>query len=227
MLKLMMTGSRNLATLTKSFNKFAFYDLVLRTPSHPKHPLGSSFLSASDLVKLERKIGSTYEGNYESDSLSKEERIAKIFGGRIKGEMESSSRRLRQEPRVIAGITVPARPLEPDNCCMSGCINCVWEMYNDDIQDWKEKRIEAAGQLVKKGGVWPVDFHPPIKYLKAENVPKEMSSHDKHDSEGWTEVPVAIKVFAEFEKSLKAKRLKLKASTFKKGGKKLAQNATA
>lgn len=206
----LITSIRHLATRTNNSNKFAYYDLVLRTPSHPRHPLEATLMSSSDLAKLKRNTGSTYEGNYAIDNLSKEERIAKIFGGRIKGQVESSSRRMREEPRVIAGITVPARPIEPDNCCMSGCINCVWEMYNDDIQDWKQKRKEAAAVLVQKGGVWPADFHPPVRYLTEANIPKEMSSHDKTDSDAWSEVPVSIRVFAEFEKKLKARRSRLK-----------------
>lgn len=208
-----MVGRRWLASMTKlNSNKFAYYDLVLRTPSHPTHPLEASLMTAEDLAKLKRATGSTYEGNYALDSLSKEERIAKIFGGRIKGSIESSSRRMRQEPRVIAGVTVPARPIEPDNCCMSGCINCVWEMYNDDIQDWKDKRKEAAKALVKKGGIWPADFHPPVRYLTPANLPKQMSPQDKTESDGWADVPISIKVFAEFEKKLKAKKKKLNST---------------
>ena len=32
--------------------KYAFYDLVLRTPSHPQHPIEASLMSAKDLTKL-------------------------------------------------------------------------------------------------------------------------------------------------------------------------------
>ena len=44
---------------------------------------------------------------------------------------------------MIAGVLVPPRPEEPDNCCMSGCVNCVWDAYRDDIEEWAAKSAEA------------------------------------------------------------------------------------
>ncbi|KAK6203475.1 oxidoreductase-like protein [Scheffersomyces amazonensis] len=202
--------------------KYSFYDLVLRTPSHPTHPIEASLMSADELKDLKKHTKTTFEGNYTLGDLTPQQKIERIFGGRIKGEgPKSSSRLLRGESKVIAGITVPAKPSEPDNCCMSGCINCVWELFNDDIKDWNSKRKQAATLLISKGGRWPEDFDAPLKYLKKENFPKSLAnvsdedirSHLKGKSsksdedENWSNVPVAIRVFAETEKRLKAKRL--------------------
>lgn len=146
-----------------------------------------------------------------TEQLSTEEGIAKLFGGRLKGEVRvSSSRLIMGEPRVIAGIKVPDKPQVPENCCMSGCINCVWETYYDDIYDWEEKQKLAAMSLVKKGGVWPADFHPPVQYLKPENLPESLRNNAgvlKRSRLGeWNKVPVEMRVFAEFEKKIKGKR---------------------
>lgn len=201
--------------------KYAFYDLILRTPGHPKEPLEASLMSKKDLADLKSKTSNTFEGNYSIDeTLTPEERIQKVFGGRIKGEApKSSSRITRGEPRIIAGVTVPDKPNEPDNCCMSGCINCVWELFNEDIKDWNDKRQEAAIKLHEKGGIWPEDFYPPIQFLSKENVPPslayklekqpENAQGDKRtEQESWGNVPVTIRVFAEMEKKMKAKKLK-------------------
>lgn len=226
---------RQLATLTKSRptpvkktsdatrKKYAFYDLVLRTPSHPQHPIEASLMSAKDLTKLKAHTKTRFVGNYTLDNLSPEERIAKVFGGRIKGEDRKASSRIdRGESRVIAGITVPARPPEPDNCCMSGCINCVWELFDEDLKDWDAKRKQAAERLVSRGGRWPENFHPPLKHLKRKNYPvsladkldkeirKEIAGKpgkgDDDDDDSWGSVPVSIRVFAEVEKKLKQKK---------------------
>ena len=55
----------------------------------------------------------------------------------------------------LAGPTVHAkeswglrRPQEPDNCCMSGCVNCVWDSYREEVEEWAAKRrqTERAGR---------------------------------------------------------------------------------
>lgn len=104
-----------------------------------------------------------------------EERMMNVFGGRIKGDSrQSSSRREIGEPRIIAGVLVPAKPTEPNNCCMSGCVNCVWEQFNDDLKDWRRLRTEAAQKLNKTEREWPADFNPPLNILEMKNVPKEL-----------------------------------------------------
>ncbi|KAI5957431.1 hypothetical protein CANMA_004435 [Candida margitis] len=198
--------------------KYSFYDLVLRTPSHPRHPIEASLMNDSELKELKKHTKVRFEGNYSLDpNISPEERIAKVFGGRIKGEdRQASSRIERGESKVIAGITVPSRPPEPDNCCMSGCINCVWELFQDDLKDWNEKRDAAAKKLVANGGRWPENFYPPLKLLKRENYPPSLA--DKPDSEltsdkvedtvqdeTWGDVPITIRVFTEVEKKIKAR----------------------
>ncbi|CAK7903281.1 hypothetical protein CAAN1_07S06722 [[Candida] anglica] len=199
-------------------NKYKFYDLVAATYSHPSEPLEAMKSIFAREKHGEGALDSTtkrasFKGNYQLDGLSGEERIAKIFGGRIKGESpRSSSRILRGEPITIAGVKVPPKPIEPDNCCMSGCVNCVWELFNDDLKDWKSKRAEAAKQLVKKGGRWPENFYAPVYLLNKENLPRSIATDEKKQEDlskkedGWGEVPVTIKVFAEMERKLKQKR---------------------
>jgi hypothetical protein len=212
------TKTKTVSNATRK--KYAFYDLVLRTPTHPRHPIEASLMSASDLVKLKAHTKTRFYGNYELDTLlTPEEKIARVFGGRIKGEdRKSSSRVLRGEPRVIAGVTVPDRPPEPDNCCMSGCINCVWQLFDEDIKEWNEKRKTAAKKLREVGGRWPEEFHAPLKYLLRENYPESLATKSdkelglevkKEGDEAWGNVPISIRVFAEVEKKLKAKQKKL------------------
>lgn len=66
----------------------------------------------------------------------------------------------KSEPRVIFGsrLAGPAarqregwaqdRPKEPDNCCMSGCVNCVWDAYREEVEEWaaRRKKREAKGR---------------------------------------------------------------------------------
>ena len=202
-----------------------------------------------------------FEGNTSDIQTSEEERLTRVFGGRLKGEPPRSTSRIDVGScRKIAGIDVPEKPKEPNNCCMSGCTNCVWELYNDDIRYWKRQRKIAANEINKTDEVWPEHWSAPIKLLNLKNVPNSLKSkkeeliksgrdHDSRisidevsrlfpkregplpksvlaarkrraearrrkqleqeddDNEGWDDVPVYIRAFAEFER---AKRLERK-----------------
>ncbi|KAF2396222.1 hypothetical protein EJ06DRAFT_462349, partial [Trichodelitschia bisporula] len=64
-----------------------------------------------------------------------------VFGSRLTGP--ERYRELEAKSTLIAGVLVPPRPTEPDNCCMSGCVNCVWDQYRDEVEEWAAKSTEA------------------------------------------------------------------------------------
>lgn len=85
----------------------------------------------------------------------KEETLAKarvVFGSRLAGPAERRSE-IEKKSTLIAGVWVPPRPEEPDNCCMSGCVNCVWDRYRDEMEEWVAARRAADSKLRKERGL--------------------------------------------------------------------------
>ncbi|CAK3922434.1 Hypothetical predicted protein [Lecanosticta acicola] len=82
----------------------------------------------------------------------KEKTLAKarvVFGSRLAGP-EERQKELEKQSQWIAGIMVPPRPEEPDNCCMSGCVNCVWERYREELEEWAAKSTEARRKVIEQ-----------------------------------------------------------------------------
>lgn len=133
-----------------------------------------------------------------------------IFGGPSK-EATSSSRRdlsFRLHTRTIAGVKVPARPTEPGprDCCMSGCINCVWELFNADLEDWKSKRAQAVVALKgQEGERWPSNWETPPKSLPSKYIPLEYKDAIKEPEH--VKMPVGIDVFTQFERKRKEQKI--------------------
>lgn len=94
-----------------------------------------------------------------------EERARKLFGN-IEG---SGYQRQSDKPdatwRTINGVPIPPRPAEPDNCCMSGCVHCVWDDYRDDVESWANRLKEAQA---KAHGTESVTKTPKIGFPRPE-----------------------------------------------------------
>lgn len=137
-------------------------------------------------------------------------KFEEVFGGKNGGT--KSSRRdvsYREVTKTIGGVVVPKRPIEPDNCCMSGCINCVWDLFGEDMEEWKTKTKEAATALEKQGDnikeQWPRGFDPPPSYLADKYIPEELVPHrGKHKVKN--KIPPGLAVFQEFERKKKLQR---------------------
>ncbi|KAI1364085.1 oxidoreductase-like protein [Xylaria arbuscula] len=91
---------------------------------------------------------STVPPQPSAEPATAQEKARIIFGSRLAGPAERADRlqSIRNRSTLIAGVLVPPRPEEPDNCCMSGCVNCVWDRYGEELEDWAaaSARAEAA-----------------------------------------------------------------------------------
>ena len=80
---------------------------------------------------------------------------------------------------------------------MSGCVNCVWDNYRDEVEEWAAKSKEArerikevADSMEDDGGGW-------------DGVGMERSIGRNGEDELFADVPVGIREFMRVEKRLK------------------------
>ncbi|KAF2872103.1 oxidoreductase-like protein [Massariosphaeria phaeospora] len=155
----------------------------------------------------------------------KEETLAKariIFGSRLAGPGERQAE-IAMASRDIAGVMVPPRPTEPDNCCMSGCVNCVWDMYRDEMEEWAAKSSEARAALqASRDG-----SSGSGRIVAVQGTPAHVAASMDDDGGGseanWSagtdeanlfdDIPVGIREFMKTEKKLKLQHTKEQAAS--------------
>lgn len=145
----------------------------------------------------------------------KEETIEKariIFGSKLAGPT-ARMEKIKAESRNISGVMVPPKPEEPENCCMSGCVNCVWDLYRDDMEEWAEKSalaraaIQAKREIGKGTGTMVAGSNQP------SHVAVSMDDDGGGSETNWAlepgkanlfdDIPVGIREFMRTEKKLK------------------------
>jgi hypothetical protein len=140
-----------------------------------------------------------------SSSPAKDEALAKariVFGSRLAGPAAAAA--TGAAAKVVAGVLVPPRPAEPDNCCMSGCVNCVWDTYREDLEEWVAKANEASKRLALQE-----DAAAGTKAAKKKKKKKKEGGElvdAGRGADGLMEaLPVGIRQFIQTEKMLKIK----------------------
>jgi hypothetical protein len=150
----------------------------------------------------------------ERDELIRKARV--VFGTRLAGPGRRED--INRKSTLVAGVLVPPRPEEPDNCCMSGCVNCVWDLYRDDLEEWAARSAEAREAMVvqqSKGlGTGSMNKSPGTPSHVATSMDDDgggsetnwdlgLAKSGGEDGELFANIPVGIREFMRTEKLLK------------------------
>ncbi|KAF2148212.1 hypothetical protein K461DRAFT_282631 [Myriangium duriaei CBS 260.36] len=155
-------------------------------------------------------------------------RAAIVFGSRLASP--DRQRAIDAKSTVIAGVTVPPKPEEPDNCCMSGCVNCVWDQYREELEEWAAASAKAQAALAMRAdrerkARQPVSGGTVQTSIGKDGVPAHVAvsmdddgggsdtnwnagvdldiGKGKKDSDLFGSIPVGIREFMRTEKMLK------------------------
>ncbi|PCH44832.1 hypothetical protein WOLCODRAFT_165432 [Wolfiporia cocos MD-104 SS10] len=114
------------------------------------------------------------------------------------GVVISGGKAYGKRPRLFKGLVVPEEPKEPesDECCMSGCAICVYDLYEAAREDYA-RAVDALRSALDTKGVsedeWPLN----IRRKPAQKEKKEVKSSARD---------VTLSAFEELERSLRAKQ---------------------
>lgn len=159
-----------------------YYNLILSSSlkKSPTSPLSSP--AAIGGPKNNKRRENSYSSSHQKV----------IFGSRLAGPAAARQKEgWAQE-----------RPPEPDNCCMSGCVNCVWDAYREEVEEWAAKGrlgktsvIDVRAAQGQGGGTTDTEG---LDRLRTKEF----------QSEGLFEgVPVGIREFMALEKRLREREV--------------------
>ncbi|GAA5849576.1 hypothetical protein JCM9279_007276 [Rhodotorula babjevae] len=71
-------------------------------------------------------------------------------GGEGAAQVDSASTGKGRRSRTVLGVELPDKPAPPeaDECCMSGCATCVYDLYLDDVEHFHARALEQRGRVL-------------------------------------------------------------------------------
>lgn len=114
-----------------------------------------------------------------------------IFGSRLAGPAAREKEGWAQE-----------RPPEPDNCCMSGCVNCVWDAYREEVEAWA-----AKGRTGKSGVIDPLAVQDQREGTTDTEEFDRAKTKEFQRERLFEGLPVGIREFMALEKRLREKEV--------------------
>lgn len=139
------------------------------------------------------------------------ERARTVFGS--KPGIRERRIEIEAASKEVAGISVPPKPAEPDNCCMSGCVNCVWDMYRDEMEEWAEQSAKARSAIQARREKAEGSGSMIAEQGSPSHVAVSMDDDGGGSETNWAEgageeklfddIPVGIREFMKTEKKLK------------------------
>lgn len=148
-----------------------------------------------------------------------QERMAIVFGTRLAGPGRSSRYNPGEQPasawKTINGVPIPPQPEEPDNCCMSGCVHCVWDDFRDEMEDWGVRITTAKAKGGPEKGTQDMRSAPRAEVNSASGSMDDDGGGSEanwpmptQDQDLFANIPVGIREFMKTEKKLKVKHQK-------------------
>lgn len=172
-------------------DKDDYYALLLS--SSLRTPTNSTSTATSGTTFLAPNLA---ESSISETSVPASPRI--IFGSRLAGPAAREKKGWGE-----------TRPQEPDNCCMSGCVNCVWDTYREEVEEWSARQMQrqkqGQGQAQGLFDGREVDMTSKVGSIDTGGVGDldGMGENNLDPDAFFKDLPVGIREFIALEKRLK------------------------
>ncbi|KAJ5929658.1 hypothetical protein N7454_006608 [Penicillium verhagenii] len=155
-----------------------------------------------------------------SEAKTPQEKMSIVFGTRLAGPGRESRYNPGEMPpesqwQTINGVPIPPRPEEPENCCMSGCVHCVWDDFRDEMEDWAARAAKAKAKGGLEKGTEDMRTAPRAEVDSASHSMDEDGGGSEanwpapsQDEDLFANIPVGIREFMKTEKRLRVKHQK-------------------
>ncbi|KAI0646481.1 hypothetical protein C8Q79DRAFT_962846 [Trametes meyenii] len=146
-------------------------------------------------LRLERSVrGKTQYGREILDLQKQQISHEDVPFTREEDTRQASTHAGQKIQRLFKGFVIPEPPKPPaeDECCMSGCAVCVYDLYDEARRDY----VEALDNLRSKlGGMGVRENEWPPDIRRTHRAPEPAERPD-----------IALSAFEQFEKALKEKK---------------------
>ncbi|OSD08206.1 hypothetical protein PYCCODRAFT_1402464 [Trametes coccinea BRFM310] len=159
--------------------------------------------------RLERAVrGKTEIGRHILDLLEQQHQSSQEQAPYTEEEhtLQTSTNVGRKQQRIFKGFVIPDPPKPPadDECCMSGCAVCVYDLYDEARHDYIQAVDNIRANLDKMGV--PEDEWPPD--IRRKQPPPEPSARPD----------VILSAFEQLEKQLREKKERERREAIAQGG---------
>lgn len=128
----------------------------------------------------------------------------------------------KEKEIFVQGVVIPPRPVPPKDdgesylllqltslklileCCMNSCVNCVYNLYADDLEAYTSA-LDEAHIALRKAGVIKSEWPEAVRKLDAKVNGKEGPKREE-ESKAMEGVDPVTLAFLEMEKKLKKKQ---------------------
>ncbi|KAK3811188.1 MAG: oxidoreductase-like protein [Benniella sp.] len=95
------------------------------------------------------------------------------------------------------GFLIPVKPTPPgaEDCCMSGCAHCIYDIYEEDRQEYKQKLAKVLEEIEKAG------LPPPPNVSTGSDGSNSADGNKSNEDD--SDMDPSMKAFLELERKLK------------------------